>query len=117
MYENPFDDMLNNLVLAERMRDYLTEIIGVQKVDRAPEHFGSIDMGNVSHVVPAVHVLVDITEGKSLTLHTPEFQTAAATPYADATILRAGKALALTGYDVLANASFREAAWAEFKRD
>ena len=116
MYENPFDDMLNNVVLAERMRDYLIEIIGVQKVDRAPEHFGSIDMGNVSHVVPAVHVLVDITEGKSLTLHTPEFQTAATTPYADATILRAGKTLALTGYDVLANATFREAALAEFKQ-
>lgn len=117
MYENPFDDMLNNLVLAERMRDYLTEIIGVQKVERAPEHFGSIDMGNVSHVVPAVHVLVDVTEGKSLSLHTPDFQTAAATPYADATILRAGKALALTGYDVLVNAAFREAAWREFKQE
>ena len=116
-YENPFDDMLNNRVLAERMRDYLTEIIGVQKVERAPEHFGSIDMGNVSHVVPAVHVLVDITQGKSVSLHTPDFQTAAATPYADATILRAGKTLALTGYDVLVNASFREAAWAEFKQE
>jgi len=117
MYENPFDDMLNNLVMAERMRDYLTEILGVQKVERAPEHFGSIDMGNVSHVVPAVHVLVDITQGKSLSLHTPDFQIAAATPYTDATILRAGKALALTGYDVLVNASFREAAWAEFKQE
>ncbi len=117
MYENPFDNMLNNLVLAERMRDYLTEVIGVTRVDRAPEHFGSIDMGNVSHIVPAVHVLVDITQGRSLSLHTPDFQAAAATSYADATILRAGKALALTGYDVLANASFREAAWAEFKHN
>ncbi len=115
MYENPFDNMLNNLVLAERMRDYLIGVIGVKKVDRAPEHFGSIDMGNVSHIVPAVHVLVDITQGRPLSLHTPDFQAAAATPYADATILKAGKALALTGYDVLANALFREAAWAEFK--
>ena len=117
MYENPFDDMLNNQTLAERMRDYLIEVIGITKVDRAPEHFGSIDMGNVSHVVPAVHVLVDVTQGKPLSLHTPDFREAAATPYADETILKAGKALALTGYDVLTNASFREEAWAEFKRN
>ena len=117
MYENPFDNMLNNLVLAERMRDYLIGVIGVTKVDRAPEHFGSIDMGNVSHIVPAVHVLVDITQGRPLSLHTPDFQAAAITPYADATILRAGKALALTGCDVLMNAAFREAAWAEFKHN
>ncbi len=117
MYENPFDDMKNNLVLAERMRDYLSGVIGVQDVQRAPEMFGSIDMGNVSHVVPGVHVLVDIAQGKPLTPHTHEFQAAAGTAYADATILRAGKALALTGYDVLADAGFRDAAWEEFKRE
>lgn len=117
MYENPFDDMRNNLVLAERMRDYLKEIIGVQDVQRAPDMFGSIDMGNVSHVVPGVHVLVDIAQGKPLTPHTREFQVAAGTPYADATILRAGKALALTGYDVLVDEGFREAAWEEFEKE
>jgi amidohydrolase len=116
-YENSFDDMLNNLVLAERMRDYLTGIIGVEKVDRAPEHFGSIDMGNVSYVVPAVHVLVDVTQGKPFSMHTTNFKQAVVTPYADATILKAGKALALTGYDILVNATFREAAWEEFKRN
>lgn len=115
LYENPFDDMQNNLVLAERMRDYLSEVLGVEKVERAPEHFGSIDMGNVSHVVPAVHVLVDVAQGKPLSPHTREFQAAAATPYADQAILRAGKALALTGYDVLAEADFRAAAWEAFR--
>lgn len=117
MYENPFDDMLNNLVLAERMRDYLTGVVGVERVGRAPEHFGSVDMGNVSHVVPAVHVLVDVTQEKPLSLHTRDFQAAVATPYADASILRAGKALALTGLDVLADAAFREAAWVEFRQN
>lgn len=115
LYENPFDDMQNNLVLAERMRDYLTGVLGVEKVDRAPETYGSVDMGNVSHVVPAVHVLVDIAQGEALIPHTHEFQAAVRTPYADATILRAGKALALTGYDVLMDEPFREAAWKEFR--
>jgi metal-dependent amidase/aminoacylase/carboxypeptidase family protein len=39
-YEFSFDDMQNNLVLAERMRDYLCEVLGVLKVERAPEFFG-----------------------------------------------------------------------------
>jgi amidohydrolase len=113
-YENSFDDMLNNLVLAERTRDYFIEVLGSKPFKRAPESFGSIDMGNVSHVVPAVHVLVDVANGKKLTPHTPEFQQAVTTPYADAALLRAGKALALTGYDVLSDASLREAAREEF---
>jgi amidohydrolase len=117
LYENPFDDMQNNLVLAERMRNYLTDVCGVKDVKRAPEMFGSIDMGNVSYVVPGVHVLVDVAQGKPLFPHTHEFRAAVCTPYADAMILRAGKALALTGYDVLADTAFREAAWAEFKGD
>jgi amidohydrolase len=113
-YENPFDDMVNNHVLAERMRDYFTEALGSRPFLRAPDSFGSVDMGNVSHVVPAVHVLIDIAEGKPLIPHTPEFQQAVATPYADKAILRAGKAMALTGYDLLTDAEFLESARVEF---
>jgi hypothetical protein len=36
------------------------------------------------------------------------------TPFADTALLRAGKALALTGYDVLTDVGFLEAARAEF---
>jgi amidohydrolase len=115
-YENSFDDMVNNLVLAERMRAYFTEVLGSASFKRAPESFGSVDMGNVSHVVPAVHILIDVADGKALSPHTREFQQAVATPYADSALLRAGKAMALTGYDVLTNAGFLEAARAEFAK-
>jgi len=113
-YENSFDDMVNNLVLAERMHAYFTQVLGSGPFKRAPEAFGSVDMGNVSHVVPSVHILIDIADGKSLSPHTPEFQQAVATPYADAALLRAGKALALTGFDVLIDAGFLAAARTEF---
>jgi hypothetical protein len=59
---------------------------------------------------------VDVAQGKALSPHTQEFKAAVCTSYADATILVAGKALALTGYDVLVKPSFRDAAWAEFKQ-
>ncbi len=113
-YENSFDDMLSNLTLSERMRDYMVDNLGTQPFRRAPETFGSVDMGNVSHVIPSVHVLVDIAQGKPLTPHTVEFQVAAGTPYADETTLKAGKALALTGYDILTQPAFLEKAQAEF---
>jgi amidohydrolase len=113
-YENSMDDMLNNTLLAERTRDYFVQVLGSKPFKRTPEHFGSIDMGNVSHVVPAAHVFVDIAEGKPLSPHTTEFQVAAVSSYADAAILRAGKALALTGYDVLVDALFLHAIKAEF---
>ncbi len=113
-YESSLDDMLNNIRLAERVRDYFVQALGSKPFKRASEHSGSSDIGNVSHVVPAVHVFVEIAEGKPLSPHTTEFQVAAAAPYADAAILRAGKALALTGYDVLADAAFLRAVKAEF---
>lgn len=114
VYENPFDEMVNNLSLAERMRDYFTQVLGSPPFQRTPDTFGSVDMGNVSHVVPSVHVLVDIAQGASLTPHTPEFQRAAVTGYADAAVIRSGKALALTGYDLLSDVDFMSRVRADF---
>ncbi|MBN1537505.1 MAG: M20 family metallopeptidase [Anaerolineales bacterium] len=116
-YENSFDDMLSNLTISERMRDYMSEILGMSPILRAPENFGSVDMGNVSHVTPAIHVLVDIAQGKPLIPHTVEFQVAAATPYADGTLIKSGKALALTGYDLLTQPEFLEKAREEFTKE
>jgi amidohydrolase len=113
-YESSLDDMLNNERLAERVRDYFVQALGSKPFQRAPDNFGSSDIGNVSHIVPAVHIFVEIAEGKSLLPHTTEFQVAAVTPYADAAILRAGKALALTGYDVLNDPSFLSEVKSEF---
>jgi amidohydrolase len=113
-YESSMDDMLNNVLLAERVRDYFVQALGSKPFERTPDHFGSTDIGNVSHVVPSVHVLVQISEGEALSPHTTEFQIAAAAPFADAAIIRSGKALALTGYDVLADDFFLSAVKAEF---
>jgi len=114
-YENSMDDMLNNLALAERMRDYFVEALDSKPFKRLPDHFGSVDMGNVSHALPAAHVMVDIANGAPLSPHTSEFQAAAITPYADATLLRAAKALALTGYDLLTDPAYLRRVQAEFE--
>jgi amidohydrolase len=113
-YENSMDDMLNNIQLAERMRDYFVQALDSAPFKRTPDHFGSLDMGNVSHVVPGAHVMVDISDGIQMSPHTVEFQIAAATPFADKAILRAGKALALTAYDLLVDPRFLQAVKSEF---
>jgi amidohydrolase len=114
-YENGFDDMVNNTMLAERVREYMVEQLGSEPFKRAPDTFGSIDMGNVSHVVPGVHLLIDISGGKPMGLHTREFAQAASLPLADRILVRAGKGLALAGYDALADPAFLAAVKAEFE--
>jgi amidohydrolase len=115
-FENSFDEMVNNLPLADRMRDYMVETLGSTPFSEAPETFGSVDMGNVSRVTPAMHVLLEITQGVDVPSHTREFAQAAASPYADEVLIKAGKGMALTGYDFLTQPDFRNAIQADFKR-
>lgn len=106
-YEASFDDMVNNEALALRMAAHLEGGLGSGPFKRQPASFGSIDMGNVSHVVPGIHTLIDVTGGEKMTIHTPEFRDNALTPRAETALIRAGKGLALTGLDVLADPAFR----------
>lgn len=113
-YETSFDEMRNNECIASRVKDYLEGALGAGAFRRAPESFGSVDMGNVSRVRPAVHVLVDITNGRKIAAHTREFRDAAATPYAFDQMIRAGKAMALTGLDLIEDKAFLLKAKTEF---
>ncbi len=113
-YENSFNEMVNNTTLAYRARDYLVQVLGVKELKRAPDTFGSVDMGNVSSVTPGIHILVDITGSAPYGLHTREFARAAVSRLADKAILRSGKALGLTGYDLLTDPEFLKAVRQEF---
>lgn len=107
---NSFDDILQNNPLTERLHDYLVGVLGSGQFESSPVGIGSTDLGNVSHVVPAIHVMLDISSDKRVLPHTPEFCDAAASPTADAVILRAAKGLALTGYDLLTDSVFLQEA-------
>ncbi len=114
-YEASFDDMVSNSILARRFRDYMTEALGSGPFGRVPDSFGSIDMGNVSHVVPAIHTLVEVTSGRKMSLHTAEFRDIAGSPEAGDAIIRAAKAMALCGLDILRNPEFLQNVRGEFK--
>ncbi len=116
-YETNFDDIQSNLTLAQRMAHYMAGALGSRPFKLTPTTLGSTDMGNVSHRVPGIHPMVEITDGKNISTHTHEFCLAAATPYADQAILRSGKGLALTGCDFLSNPAFRKAVREEFVQE
>ena len=113
-YENSFDDIVTNTTLAQRMTDHMIADLASGPFKTTPDSLGSTDMGNVSQRVPGIHLMIDITDGQPFSTHTHDFCLAAATPYADQAMLRAGKGLALTGYDFLVDPALREAARQEF---
>jgi amidohydrolase len=76
--------------------------------------FGSTDMGNVSHVIPAIHPSVSITDTILVHTHTMEFARAAVSKVGDKAMLDGAKALAMTIVDLLGNKKNVESISREF---
>jgi len=94
------------------------ESVGRRFVDPnlVPAHVaGSTDMGNVSQVVPTIHPVVKAFD-LGIPGHSHELREAASGPQADAAVVDAAKALAMTGVDVWLDASLRDAVRADFVR-
>ncbi|GGM19791.1 amidohydrolase [Paraliobacillus quinghaiensis] len=98
-YELSYDDMHTN----EALSDLFTENLyaaGETKVHPANASYGSIDMGNVSQVVPAIHPYIGLDQ-PDLIAHTTEFANKTITEKGHTVIARGALALAMTGYDVI----------------
>ncbi|MBU3154179.1 M20 family metallopeptidase [Clostridium estertheticum] len=100
LYESPFDDMNTNENLSETFNDNLRSL-GITDIN-PPENIGSLDMGNVSYIVPSIHPLLGIGN-PNLSLHTKEMAKATITNKAHNALIIGATALALTGYDVITN--------------
>lgn len=109
-----YENMLNNDVLGEAYKANL-ESLGV-KVHPAPAKSGggSTDMGNVSHVCPAIHPYISIC-GPGIAGHSREFADATMTEAGRAGMVAAAKAMAMTAIDVLTDTGLRGAAKKEFE--
>jgi len=104
----------NNVALAKLFSDNL-ELMG-RRLDvfdlQIP--FGSSDMGNVSQVVPSMHPMVAIASPK-VSLHSPEFASAAASEAGHQGLLDAAKAMAMTMVDVIGRPEVLEKIKQEFR--
>jgi metal-dependent amidase/aminoacylase/carboxypeptidase family protein len=113
--EDPYSDLRNNGVLARLMEDNLRRV-GLDPVDGVPwENAGSTDMGNVSHVVPALHPTVAIASAE-VPGHSQAFLEASGSLRGYQAMIDAAKALAMTGADLLADPSLVEQAKVEFRQ-
>jgi amidohydrolase len=93
-----YDEMLTNSVLADLFKRNLSAL-GVATNDSPRERMGSLDMGNVSQVVPALHAYVAIAPENGA-LHTREFAEATVSESGRTGLLLAVQALAMTAIDI-----------------
>ena len=97
MNESPYDNMVHNRVMTSLYQSNAQQL-GLTHVEYTTP-CGSTDMGNVSHVVPAIHPMFQIgTDTKAY--HTREFTAVANTSGAYQSTLTTAKAMAMTGIDL-----------------
>lgn len=111
-YEFSNDNMITNQKLSQAFTENVMDV-GVQKVHKAKESYGSMDMGNVSHVVPAIHPYIGM-DSPGLIAHTTQFADTTVTEQGHHTLTKGALAMALTGYDVIVDDELLEEVKKEF---
>ncbi|KAF5664248.1 amidohydrolase [Fusarium heterosporum] len=75
------------------------------------------DQGNVSYAIPALHAVIGIPADDGSKNHTAGFTKAAGSAIAYERTVSAGKAMAMTGWDVLTKDAFYDEVKEDFERD
>lgn len=114
-FENIFENMLTNQQLNQTYNDNATTV-EVEMLPPDEENMGSLDMGNVSHVVPSIHSYYSITNDKPVNGHTPEFRDATKTEPAYTAMIKTVEILARTGYDVMTDPQLLQEIKEEFEQ-
>ncbi|OFI06289.1 p-aminobenzoyl-glutamate hydrolase subunit B [Clostridium acetireducens DSM 10703] len=114
-FELSYDNMVTNYTLSEAFINNLKDLGEKDILDKSDAH-GSLDMGNVSNVVPAIHTWVGVGN-KNLVLHTKEFADFTQSDSAKEAVYKGACALALTGYDIIISKELREKIQQEFKEN
>ncbi|MDR3303327.1 MAG: M20 family metallopeptidase [Treponema sp.] len=110
-FQTPFADMRTNAALSAVYNAHLRALGETVQPAGAPG--ASIDMGDVSYRVPAVHGWLGFGD-TALGLHTRAFAERTVTPSGKALLERGALAMAFTGYDVLASEALRQRIAADF---
>lgn len=102
-----YKDLVTNLPLARRFGEHLRTLGRVAAETDDSVGAGSTDMGDVSHVVPAIHPWIAICHKDETTCHQHAFQKCAGSDRGFEGMLLAAKSMALTAADVLTDATLR----------
>lgn len=112
-FEFSYDEMHTNLSLAECFTKNLSEM-GINHIAPPQTAMGSVDMGNVSRVVPSIHPYLTLGTGTEIP-HTREFAKVSLSSNGESLVLLAMQALALTGWDVLSDKKLLQKIKREFR--
>ncbi|AQX56224.1 M20 family metallopeptidase [Priestia flexa] len=115
-YEFSYDDMVTNEVLSTVYTQNL-QLLGVpaEEIFEDQGDHGSLDMGNVSQVVPSIHPYIKICN-EYFVCHTHEFREAALSPQGQEALILGAKTMALTGYDLLTKEELLQKVKDEFSK-
>ncbi len=113
-YELSYDNMITNEALSNAFTSNLAAYSSEPIYD-AQESYGSIDMGDVSQVVPAIHPYISLGN-PDLIAHTKEFADQTITKKGHGTLTNGALALAGTGFDILTNPSLLASIQDEFQQ-
>ncbi len=109
-----YKNMINNRAIG-RIYERHSEALGTITREAPPATpTGSTDMGDVSHAIPAIHPLFQVSNHGEGTCHEDAFVQHCDSERGYAAMMRVAKAMALSAYDLLANPAALAAAKAEF---
>lgn len=112
-YENGYNNMITNDILSKKFNENAKKL-GVDINDDERESMGSMDMGNVSQVVPAINPFYEITDGKKMSGHTVEFRDCTKTEAGYEAMMTMIESLVATSIDVLTDEELLKQVKAEF---
>lgn len=95
-----------NRHMDEKLKENIAQF-GIDMECPAPDmKYGASDIGNVSLKIPSIHSYIKIAE-KGVNSHSRDFTKAANSPRAHEQMIKAAKAMSLTGYDILTDENLR----------
>ncbi|QJX62406.1 M20 family metallopeptidase [Niallia circulans] len=113
-YEFSYDDMITNQTLSDLFTKQLVDLgVDASEIQEQRDGSGSLDMGNVSQVVPSIHPYVKICN-EAYACHTHEFREAAMSDQGKDAMILGAKSMALTGLEILTNKELLAEIKAEF---
>jgi metal-dependent amidase/aminoacylase/carboxypeptidase family protein len=109
-----YKNMISNRAMA-RVYERNSETLGTIMHEAPPgTPTGSTDMGDISHALPAIHPMFQISNQGEGTCHEDVFVRYSDSDRAYAAMMQVAKAMALSAYDLLADPEILAAAKAEF---
>lgn len=100
LYSMPCKELITNPTISRLFSHNLKES-GIIDINGVKNIFSSLNLGNVSHVVPCIHPYVSIVQDHFIQYGTREFADATVTQFANDVIMKTAQALACTALDII----------------